>query len=186
MKKVFFLFLFFAIFFLFFTGNILASENILTSVRVNPASFKSLNIGDEINVSAIGINQHGVPIYSGVTYEWGISSSGSVAQIMSDQDGKIALLKIIGEGQGDLFVIARNGTQQVTKSLMISTKTNATVCKADIDQSGTVNLADYTVLSANFMKRPPMDLRADINSSGLVDLSDYTLLVNSFFEKCEW
>ena len=47
MKKVFFLFLFFAIFFLFFTGNILASENILTSVRVNPASFKSLNIGDD-------------------------------------------------------------------------------------------------------------------------------------------
>lgn len=58
------------------------------------------------------------------------------------------------------------------------------VCTADIDQDGFVDLSDYSVLVANFLKTVPANARADINKDGVVDISDYSILVKHFFESC--
>lgn len=170
--------------FVFFASKVLAVETTLTTIRVNPADFRNLAVGDVINASALAINQYDLPVHGGVTYEWGVSSNNSVVHISPDQDGKVATIKVVGEGQGDIFVTAHLGSQQVTRSFLLTVGVNSSACAADIDQSGTVNLADYSLLAANFMKSPPSTLRADINQSGKVDLADYTLLVASFFQSC--
>ncbi|MEP7166584.1 MAG: dockerin type I domain-containing protein [Candidatus Woesebacteria bacterium] len=58
------------------------------------------------------------------------------------------------------------------------------ICKADINQDGTVNLSDYTTLIANFLKTPLTNSRADITGDGAVNLSDYSILVGSFLLTC--
>jgi len=61
---------------------------------------------------------------------------------------------------------------------------NPTVCHADIDQSGLVDIQDYSILIANFFDETPANPRADIDQSGLVDIQDYGQLVRFFFMSC--
>ncbi len=63
---------------------------------------------------------------------------------------------------------------------------NPTACRvADITEDGRVNLADFTVLSANFLSSNPTNSRADINGDGSVNLADFTILAGQFMESCE-
>jgi beta-glucanase (GH16 family) len=59
-----------------------------------------------------------------------------------------------------------------------------TACHADIDQSGFVDLTDYSMLVADFFKSQPNRPRSDIDGSGFVDISDYARLVQFFFQTC--
>jgi hypothetical protein len=65
-----------------------------------------------------------------------------------------------------------------------SPTSNQKVCDADIDQSGRVNLFDYTILLNNYRKTTLTNVRADISHDGKVNLFDYTLLLNSFSQEC--
>ncbi len=58
------------------------------------------------------------------------------------------------------------------------------ICQADIDSSGTVNLADYSLLLKNFLVSPITLARADINSDGAVNISDYSILLSAFLQNC--
>jgi len=58
------------------------------------------------------------------------------------------------------------------------------VCAADINQDGTVNIVDYTILATNFFQTQLTTPRADINQDGNVNIVDYTLLAGHFFETC--
>ncbi len=94
------------------------------------------------------------------------------------------------------YTIARHGqicwknslTSQETcdpaPNITISPTQIMIMCPADIDQSGFVNLADYSILVANFLKIPIVDSRADINKDGRVDLKDYSILVTRFLQAC--
>lgn len=62
--------------------------------------------------------------------------------------------------------------------------TAAQVCAADLNQSGVVDLSDYTILVNNFFKNPLLNSRADVNGDGAVDLTDYSLLAASFLQQC--
>ncbi len=56
------------------------------------------------------------------------------------------------------------------------------VCASDINQSGFVDLTDYSILAINFLKIPFSNPKADISGDGKVDLADYSLLVTSFLQ----
>jgi parallel beta-helix repeat protein len=58
-------------------------------------------------------------------------------------------------------------------------------CLADLNDDLKVNLADYTILSANFMKDPLLDEKADLNNDSKVNLADYTLLAADFMKDCQ-
>lgn len=72
-----------------------------------------------------------------------------------------------------------------TGAVSCSGAPTATACqKADINQDSLVDLSDYTILVANFLKTSPANPRADINTDGLVDISDYSSLVSNFLKSC--
>lgn len=56
-----------------------------------------------------------------------------------------------------------------------------TFLAGDIDESGTVNLTDYSILVKNFLKTN-FELRSDITKDGIVNLSDYLVLVKNFLK----
>jgi beta-glucanase (GH16 family) len=59
-------------------------------------------------------------------------------------------------------------------------------CATDIDQNGTINIVDYTLLVNNFMKSGAAisPSRADINNDGSVNIVDYSLLSAKFLQQC--
>ncbi len=60
-----------------------------------------------------------------------------------------------------------------------------TLCSnADINQDRVVDLSDYSILVANYLKSPMTNQRADINRDGVTDLTDYSLLASQFFRTC--
>lgn len=60
----------------------------------------------------------------------------------------------------------------------------ASVCESDINQSGLVDLTDYTIMIQDFFKSNPTNSRSDIDKNGFVDLTDYSLLARDFFQTC--
>lgn len=57
-------------------------------------------------------------------------------------------------------------------------------CREDIDQSGFVDLSDYSFLAVDFFRQEMNNPSSDISQDGKVDLHDYSLLVSKFFQKC--
>lgn len=56
--------------------------------------------------------------------------------------------------------------------------------KADINQSGTVDLSDYSILVSNFLKSPLLNPRADITGDKIADLRDFSVMVRYFLKPC--
>ena len=56
------------------------------------------------------------------------------------------------------------------------------VCPSDINSDGIVDLADYAILSINFLINPIINPQADINKDNIVDLSDYAILAKYFLK----
>lgn len=65
-----------------------------------------------------------------------------------------------------------------------SAQNNVTVCDADIDQTGFVDIDDYSILVSNFFITPIVVPRANIDKTGLVDIEDYTALAKYFLQVC--
>jgi len=59
-----------------------------------------------------------------------------------------------------------------------------TACDADINQSGFVDVSDYTDLTSVFFTNGAAKPRADINRNNFVDISDYLILTQHFFLSC--
>lgn len=66
-----------------------------------------------------------------------------------------------------------------------ATVTESTVCRADIDMDGVVDLTDYSILVTQFLQSPPTNPRADLTGDNQVNLIDYTMLVTNFFKVCD-
>lgn len=58
----------------------------------------------------------------------------------------------------------------------------SSLCDSDIDQDGVVDLSDYSILVANFLKTNSSHPRTDINKDGITDIGDYSILVTHFLQ----
>lgn len=67
---------------------------------------------------------------------------------------------------------------------LLTVQAQSTSCVGDINGDRIVDLTDYTMLAANFLKSE-FDPRANLNNDHIVDLSDYGLLVHNFLKVCD-
>lgn len=101
----------------------------ITSIRIHPGTIEySFTPGGKVaplSLSALAYDQFGQPIHAGVQYEWGVSSDGSLGQlIFSGANSKIARFIHSGnEGSGDLWVranfVGENILEGITQSIPI-------------------------------------------------------------------
>lgn len=77
-------------------------------------------------------------------------------------------------------------SEQSTPTTVPATPTPYTpmICDADINESGKIDIIDYSILVNNLLKDPIVVPRADVNRSGKVDLIDYSYVVNNFYKTC--
>lgn len=114
-----------------------------------------------------------------------INAGKSVSQFISKD------FKSTARPQGNAFDVgayeyqAGGANPSATPTSTLTPTTIPLSCPADIDQSGTTDLRDYSILVTNFLKDPPSDPRADIDQNGRIDLLDYSILVRNFLKPCE-
>ncbi len=108
-----------------------------------------------------------VSLRPNTTYQFTISS----VDIQNNESAKTAQVAA-QTGQGT------TGTPTPTPTA------TASVCNQDINEDGVIDLSDYSILVANFLKSPITHPRSDINRDGVVDLSDYSMLATRFLRAC--
>lgn len=59
-----------------------------------------------------------------------------------------------------------------------------TVCQADLDRDGIVDIKDYSILAYSFSFNSVENNLADITQDGFVNILDYTVLASFFFQRC--
>ncbi len=99
------------------TVQIRASDSTIARLDFNPSGFATKPTTKQVNLSVLAYDSSNNPIYSGVTYEWGISSVGGVGSIVGQ--GSIASFYPLALGSGDIFVTARTSSQNFTSSIPV-------------------------------------------------------------------
>lgn len=98
-------------------------ENIIDHVFIQPPLLKPPDVsaiagGDTIHLSALAYDSSNVPIFSGVTYQWGLSSQQSVGTLTTTT-GTITDFVPLNAGTGDLYVIATQNGTSITKGISV-------------------------------------------------------------------
>lgn len=136
-------------------------------------------------LTAPGIS-HGENMYAPPEVSWTYMMIEGYVNGASTQ--KLQTLLDRPDRKGDLFYIQKlvmaleapsDGSPQTT----LTPTTAPAVCATDINQDGSTDLLDYSLLVANFFSTTPGN-RSDINTDGVVDLTDYSLLVTKFLQPC--
>lgn len=89
----------------------------IARVEVHPGVLNLL-AGEKQAMSTLAYDYNGNPVFSGVVYEWSMSSASSAATL-SKTIGDITELTALKIGCAQLTVIARDGIQTVTRSLPV-------------------------------------------------------------------
>lgn len=90
----------------------------LQSVQINPTGLTT-HMGDApTHLSALAYDNYGRPVWTNLTYEWGMSSTATVGTLHADLN--IADFIPLHEGYGDMFVIVRQGDVSVTGGMGIT------------------------------------------------------------------
>ncbi len=97
------------------------TESLLASVEIHPGSIDIREDYKSIGVSALAFDIAGSPMFSGITYEWSMSSTNSVATL-TKTDGDITELIPLNPGYADLHVVARSGNKTVEKSVKVTVR----------------------------------------------------------------
>lgn len=156
--------------------NIIQELVALHSVNIH-ASSTNVTIGKgSVGLSALAYDQYEWPIWSGVTYEWGISSANSVGSV-SPINGTITNFTPLNPGIGDVFVIARMSTQMQASGVQMTVKQEKI---GDINNDGFVTLSDLSTLLSNFGRINILRDQGDINRDGRVNLQDLSALLSNF------
>lgn len=100
----------------------------LTRVLIAPGQITTSLTSSPTNLSALAYDQYDQPIVSGVTYEWGISSTNTVGTLNSHDN--LAEFTPLNSGTGDLYVVARQGALNVTGSVAVDVSASGNVCIA--------------------------------------------------------
>ena len=86
-----------------------ATEPIIAHVQLDPGVIITKTNAAPIQVSTLAYDKNYNPIWSGVGYNWGMSTAGSVGTLsLSPGNDKIAIFKPLNKGIGDIFVTATN------------------------------------------------------------------------------
>ncbi len=94
---------------------------LLTKVNISPGGLFYTYIGNSpTQLSALAYDQKNNPIWSGVTYDWGISSSQSIGSLSRTTNSDITSFTPQNDGIGDLFVTARYQDTNVTASVKVA------------------------------------------------------------------
>jgi hypothetical protein len=83
-----------------------AKCRLITQVLINPGKIDTYANAQSTNLSVLAYDYYHVPIFEGVTYEWGMSSTYGVGTIKAEDD--LAQFIPIRPGTGDLYVKAKN------------------------------------------------------------------------------
>jgi hypothetical protein len=88
-------------------------------VRINPGQAQTSVTGPNVYLSALAYDKKDQPIWDGITYEWGMSSTASIGNLIPQN--QIAAFIPQNPGRGDIFVTATacknqkaNGSAAVT------------------------------------------------------------------------
>lgn len=93
----------------------------IATVHINPGEIITKPLGEQIHLSTLAYDTSGNPITSGVSYQWGMSSTNSVGTIIGEK-GNDALGTFTPSGnvgRGDLWVRAVTATSQGTGSIPV-------------------------------------------------------------------
>ncbi len=93
----------------------------LEKVMIEPPVISTYVGALSIGLSALAYDNNNQPIWSGVSYEWGISSSGSIGNI-NPIYGNITNFMPLRAGTGDIFVTARYDGKSITSSVPVVVK----------------------------------------------------------------
>ncbi|MBI4136481.1 hypothetical protein HY469_00305 [Candidatus Roizmanbacteria bacterium] len=122
----------------------------LGSVMINLPAINTVVGAPPTGLSALAYNASvpPQPIFSGITYEWGISSTGSIGSV-NPVTSNVTNFTPLSAGTGDLFVTARLNSESITNSIQLIV-TNPTPTPTTIPvPTGTVSWRrDVTVRSA--------------------------------------
>ncbi|MBI2028788.1 MAG: hypothetical protein HYT07_04230, partial [Candidatus Levybacteria bacterium] len=91
----------------------------LSRVEIQPASLTTRVGSPPIGFSALAYDTNNQPIWSGASYQWGISSTNSIATL-SRTSGDIVTFNPLNVGIGDLFVNATFKGETVMKSMKVT------------------------------------------------------------------
>jgi hypothetical protein len=86
------------------------------SVRIQPGYIDTA-VGSTTQLSALAVDSKNQGITTGVTYEWGISSTNAIGTLKTA--GDLATFIALHGGHGDLYVIARKDPYQATYSIPV-------------------------------------------------------------------
>ncbi len=90
----------------------------LTKVNIDPGLITTSLSSAATNLSTLAYDQYNQPIVSGITYEWGISSTNTVGTLKTHDN--LAEFTPLNTGTGDLYVVARQGALNVTGSVAVN------------------------------------------------------------------
>lgn len=160
--------------------SVLAQQPFGKSVDIHPENIETYVGADGTGMSALLYDVNEDPVWSGVEYEWGMSSSNSIGTINSNHN--IATFVPQNRGIGDLYVIARFQGESAIGSIPVCvSESGVSVLPADLDSDYDVDIFDYNQLVTDFgWTGPQGGIPADIDQDGVVGIFDYNILVTDF------
>ena len=88
------------------SGKATSKCQTITKVKINPEKIAISPEDPPVELSALAYETENTPIWQGVSYDWGISSSNSVGTLKQNND--LVTFIPLKLGTGDLFVKATN------------------------------------------------------------------------------
>ena len=113
------------------TLNISVVERIPTRLPILPESATLQTTHPPIHFSTLLYDENNKPIWSGVTYEWGISSQNTVGTLFG-VNGNIASFQPLNAGTGQLYVKATYNDQTIVSSIPLSVTSSPTFNLTDL------------------------------------------------------
>lgn len=98
----------------------------IATVKINPGEIITKPQGEQVHLSTLAYDTGGNPITSGITYQWGMSSTNSIGTIVQEQgNGALGTFTPSANiGRGDLWVRAFAGESQGMGSIPVYVGTN--------------------------------------------------------------
>lgn len=156
-------------------GEMTATVPQISFVLIQPATLKiEMNRG-AFGLSALAYDENNVPLWSGVTYEWGMSSANSVGKL-GRLSGVISTFTPLKPGKGEIYVKAVYNGTTVLKTMPVEVVKH---CRplGDVDCNGKINALDFSFLLSKFNQS---NADADLDDSDLVNFHDANILMINF------
>lgn len=144
----------------------------LVSVRIEPMEIKTAVGRQPIGLSALAYDENNQPIWTGVFYEWGISSLEPLGTL-DPAEGPVASFLPLNPGEGSVWVIARQG--DISQTLAIPVEV---LPKGDLNNDGEIDTDDLVrILGVYGSTGAENDLSGD-DKTNAVDFGTLRLVID--------